>query len=87
MLRDLPTAQRIEEAFETVEDRPPSDLAEWFSMCRYLPEDLMLDALAKLDSELADRHRELGSGKAEILRDVRSRLAVEEKNVAADMLS
>lgn len=84
MLRDLPTAQRIEEAFETVEDRPPSDLAEWFSMCRYLPEDLMLDALAKLDSELADRHRELSSSKQAILREVRSRLVAAEQDVGAN---
>ncbi|MAF10216.1 hypothetical protein CMK11_07180 [Candidatus Poribacteria bacterium] len=76
MLHDLLTAQRVEEAFRPVESRRPADLAEWFSQCRWLPEDLMLDALSELDLELADRHRRAGSAKQAILRDVKARLDV-----------
>jgi hypothetical protein len=75
MVRDLLAAKRVEDASETVDARRPVGLSEWFSASRYLPEEIMLNTLAEVDSELADRHRELGSGKQTILRDVRSCLA------------
>jgi hypothetical protein len=37
--------------------------------------ELILDALAKVDSELADRHRELGSDKHVVLGHVKARLS------------
>jgi hypothetical protein len=74
MVRDLIATKRVENASETVEASRPVGLLEWFSASRYLPEQMVLDALAEVDSELADRHRRLGSGKQAILRDVRSRL-------------
>jgi hypothetical protein len=75
MVRDLLAVKRVEDASETVDTHRPVGLSEWFSACRYLPEEIMLDTLAEVDSELAARHRELGSGKQAILRDVRSCLA------------
>jgi hypothetical protein len=74
MVRDLLAVKRVEDASETVEAPRPVDLSEWHSSSRYLPEGIMLDTLAEVDSALADRHRQLGSGKQAILRDVRSRL-------------
>jgi hypothetical protein len=75
MVRDLLATKRVEDASETVASRRPTGLAEWFSASRYLPEGIMLDTLAEVDSELADRHRREGSGKQAILRDVRARVA------------
>ena len=74
IVRNLLAAKRVEDTSETVESRRPVDLSEWHASSRYLPEEIMLDTLAEVDSELADRHRQLGSGKQAILRDVRSRL-------------
>ena len=74
LARDLVASERVEEASERVESGRPVDLSEWFAMARYLPEDLMLESLSKVDSELAERHRKLGSGKPAILREVKARL-------------
>ncbi|MBT3499776.1 MAG: hypothetical protein HOD00_03745 [Gemmatimonadales bacterium] len=74
MVRDFIAAKQVEDASKTVEAHRPVSLAEWFSSSRYLPEEIMLDTLAEVDSELADRHRREGSGKPEILRDVKARL-------------
>jgi hypothetical protein len=81
LVRDLMEAKRVEDASETVGARRPVDLLEWFSGSRYLPEAIMLDTLAEVDSKLADRHRELGSGKQAILREVRSRLVAAKHDV------
>ena len=77
MVRDLMAAKRVEEASETVGERHPVDLCGWLSASRYLPEEIMLDTLAEVDSELADRHRREGSAKAVILRDVKARLSIQ----------
>jgi hypothetical protein len=77
MVRDLLAAKRIEDASDTVDVSGPVNLAEWLSQSRYLPVELMLSTLAEVDLELADRHRQLGSGKGAILRDVRARLGAE----------
>jgi hypothetical protein len=74
LVTDISTAQRVEEISETVESRRPVDLSEWFSMARYLPEDLLLASLSEVDSALAYRHRALGSEKQAILREVKARL-------------
>ena len=74
MVRDLLAAKRVKDASETVGARRPVDLSGWLSASRYLPEEIMLSTLAEVDSELAARHRQLGSGKQTILREVRSRL-------------
>jgi hypothetical protein len=74
LVRDLLAVKRVEDASETVDVSGPVDLAEWLSQSRYLPEEIMLDTLAEVDSELADRHRRLGSEKQAILRDVKARL-------------
>jgi hypothetical protein len=74
MVTDLLAPQRMEEASETVESRRPVDLSEWFTRARYLPVELLLESLSEVDSELAERHRALGSEKQAILRDARSRL-------------
>jgi hypothetical protein len=84
MVRNLLAAKRVEDTSETVESRRPMDLSEWHSSSRYLPEEIMLDTLAEVDSALADRHRQLGSGKQAILCDVRSRIAAGEQDVATD---
>jgi hypothetical protein len=55
----------------------PTDLSEWLSMSRYLPEDLMLDSLVDVAPDLAAHHRSQGSGKHGILRDVKARIASE----------
>ena len=81
MVRDLMEAKRVEYASETVEATRPVDLSEWLCGSRYLPEAIMLDTLAEVDSELADRHRELGSGKQAILREVRTRLVAAKHDV------
>ncbi len=47
---------------------------EWFSASRYLPEQMMLDALAEVAPDLAERHRREKSSKGAILRDVNARL-------------
>jgi hypothetical protein len=75
MVRDLLAVKRVEDASETVEAPRPKSLSEWFSVSRYLPAEIMLGTLAELDSELAARHRQLGSEKQAILREVRSRIA------------
>ena len=77
MVRDLMAAKRVEEASETVEAQRPVDLCRWLSASRYLPEEIMLDTLAEVDSELADRHRREGSAKSAILRDVKARLSIQ----------
>jgi hypothetical protein len=59
------------------------NLSEWLSTSRYLPVGLMLDTLSEVDSALANRHRELGSGKQAILRDVCSCLAANGGGVIA----
>ena len=74
MVTDLLAPQRVEEASETVESRRPENLSEWFTRARYLPVELLLESLSEVDTELADRHRALGSDKQAILRDARSRL-------------
>ena len=74
-------AKRVEDASETVAARRPVELSEWLSGSRYLPAAIMLDTLAEVDSELADRHRELGSGKQAILREVRARLVAAKHDV------
>ena len=74
MVRDLLTVKRVEDASETVEAPRPKSLSEWFSVSRYFPVEIMLETLAEVDSELATRHRQLGSGKQAILRDVKTRL-------------
>jgi hypothetical protein len=84
LVRDLLAAKRVEDACEMVEARRPMDLSEWFSASRYLPTEIMLDTLAEVDLELADRHRQLGSGKQAILREVRSRLMAAKCDVGAD---
>ena len=61
----------------TAETVRPRDLSEWFSVSRYLPEDLMLDSLDDVAPDLAAHHRSQGSGKREILRDVKARIASE----------
>ena len=81
MLRDLLTAQRVEEAVET---RRPTDLSQWFRECRFLPEDVMLDSLSELAPNLADRHRREGSARQAILREVRSRLVAGDQAIGAD---
>ena len=78
LVSDLLTAKRVEEASETVETCCPAGLAEWFSGSRYLPEELMLDTLSEAAPDLAIRHRDLGSAKAAILRDVKARIAAED---------
>ena len=47
---------------------------EWFSASRYLPEQMMLDALAEVAPDLAERHRREKSSKSAIVRDVKERL-------------
>jgi hypothetical protein len=74
MVRDLPAAERTE---ETVDARRPVDLTEWLSTSRYLPVGLMLDTLSEVDSALADRHRELGSDKPAVLRNVKATIAAQ----------
>ncbi len=74
LVRDLLAVKRVEDASETVEAPRPTSLSEWFSVSRYLPAEIMLGTLAELDSELATRHRQLGSAKQAILRDVKTRL-------------
>ena len=44
----------------------------------------MLDTLAEVDSELADRHRRLGSEKQTILQDVRTRLVAAKRDHSAE---
>ena len=73
MVRELLSAQRVEETSETVEPRRPVDLSEWLSGSKFLPLDLMLESLTEVDPELADRHRRAGSAKAAILREVKAR--------------
>jgi hypothetical protein len=77
LVRDLLAVKRVEDASETVEAPRPKSLSEWFSVSRYFPVEIMLGTLAELDLELADRHRQLGSGKQAILRDVKARVAAE----------
>ncbi|MBT3267733.1 hypothetical protein HN371_11295 [Candidatus Poribacteria bacterium] len=72
MVTGLLAPQRVEEASETVESRRPENLSEWFTGARYLPLALMLESLSEVDSELAERHRALGSEKQAILRDARA---------------
>jgi len=74
MVHNLLATERVDDTSETVESHRPVDLSEWQTSSRYLPEEIMLNTLAEVDPELADRHRQLGSGKQAILRDVRSRL-------------
>ena len=74
LVRDLLAVKRVEDASETVEAPRPTSLSEWFSVSRYFPVEIMLDTLAEVDLELATRHRQLGSGKQAILRDVKTRL-------------
>ena len=74
MVSDLMAAKRVEDASATVEAPRPKSLSEWFSVSRYFPVEIMLDTLAEVDLELATRHRQLGSGKQAILRDVKTRL-------------
>jgi len=74
LVRGVLEAQSVEEESETVEARRTVGLSEWFSASRYLPEEVMLETLAEVDLELADRHRRLGSKKQAILRDVEIRL-------------
>ena len=74
LVRDMEAARRVEEAYERVSPPAPTDLGEWIGAAQYLPEEIMLVTLAEVDPELAARHRELGSDKKAILRDVRSHL-------------
>ena len=74
MVRDLLAVKRVEDASETVEAPRPKSLSEWFSVSRYFPVEIMLETLAEVDSELATRHRQLGSEKQAILRAVKARL-------------
>ena len=74
MVTDLLASKRVKEASETVESRRPVDLSEWLSRARYLPVELLLESLSEVDSELAERHRQLDSGKQDILREVKARL-------------
>ena len=81
MVRDLLAVERVEDASETVEAPRPKSLSEWFSVSRYFPVEIMLNTLYEVDSELAERHRQLGSGKQAILREVRSRLVASKHDV------
>ena len=74
LVRDLLASKRVEDVSETVDVSGPTNLAEWLSQSRYLPEEIMLETLAEVDSELAGRHHQLGSGKQAILRAVKARL-------------
>ena len=74
LVRDLLAVKRVEDASETVKAPRPTSLSEWFSVSRYFPVEIMLDTLAEVDLELATRHRQLGSAKQAILRDVKTRL-------------
>jgi hypothetical protein len=74
LVRDLLGSKRVEEASKTVGSHCPVDLSEWFTRARYLPVELLLESLSEVDSDLAERHRTLGSEKQAILRDARSRL-------------
>ena len=87
MVRDIVASKRVEDASETVASRRPVGLSEWFATSRYLPEEIMLDTLSEVDSELAGRHRQLGSDKQAILREVRSRLVAVKRDVSAQGLS
>ena len=64
--------------------RRPVARLERCTSSRYLPEEIMLDTRAEVDSKLEDRHRQLGSGKQAILRDVRSRLVTGKRGEGAD---
>ena len=73
----LAAAHRVEETAPAVTNRP-ADLLEWFSASRYLPESLMLDSLDNVAPDLAAHHREQGSEKTAILRDVKARIAADD---------
>jgi hypothetical protein len=64
-----------------VEAPRPKSLSEWFSVSRYFPVEIMLETLAEVDSALATRHRQLGSEKGAILRDIRSRIDTRDRGV------
>ena len=87
MVRDIVASKRVEDASETVASRRPVGLSAWFATSRYLPEEIMLDTLSEVDLELAGRHRQLGSDKQAILREVRSRLVAVKRDVSAQGLS
>jgi hypothetical protein len=53
----------------------PADLADLLEGMKYLPENLLLDALHEFVPELAARHRVEGSHRRSILRDVKARIA------------
>ncbi len=74
LVKDVLAAKRVDEASETVETRRPAGLSEWFTRSRYLPVEFLLESLSEVDSELAERHRALGSEKQAILREVKARL-------------
>jgi hypothetical protein len=84
LVRDLLAVKRVEDASETVEASRPKSLSDWFTVSRYFPVEIMLETLAEVDSELAAWHRQLGSEKPAILREVRSRIVDAEQNVGAD---
>ena len=83
MVGDLLAVKRVEDASATVEAPRPKSLSNWLSISRYLPAEIMLITLAEVDSELADRHRELGSGKRAILREVRAHLVATGQDIAS----
>jgi hypothetical protein len=74
LVRDVLTA-----AQQAVESAPTPNtarmtLAEWYSKSSYLPVALMLSSLVDVAPDLATRHRDQGSDKGAILRDVKARI-------------
>ncbi|MAE32680.1 MAG: hypothetical protein CMO43_13995 [Verrucomicrobiales bacterium] len=59
----------------TEDNHRPTTLEEVLHSGRYLPAELLLDELARVDMELADHHRSQGSERNVILRDVKTRAA------------
>lgn len=72
------TAQEPADSAESSSTEPCVDLVDWLAKSRYLPVDLLLITLADVDVDLAARHRQLGSEKQAILRDVKVRIDVVE---------
>jgi hypothetical protein len=68
------TAHKPADSAESAPAKPCADLSDWLTKSRYLPADLMLTTLADVDPDLAAQHRDQGSDKHAILRDVKARL-------------
>ena len=75
LIREDAEVRAAEVRAEGVESSRCTDLSDWYSKMRWAPREVMLDALTEVDAALADRHREQGSGKREILRAVKAQLA------------